>query len=116
MKVGFIGVGTMGAGMASNMQEGGNDLVVNDLTRQAASRHLAAGATWAETPKAVAQACDLIFTSLPTPADVQKAGTGENGLTEGMKPGSAWFDFSTNTVDVVRSLHEPFAQQGVHFL
>src|ERR1700726_2065737 len=53
MKVGFIGVGMMGAGMASNMQKGGNEVVVNDLTRQAASRHLNAGATWADTPNAV---------------------------------------------------------------
>ena len=104
MKVGFIGVGTMGAGMASNMQKGGNELVVNDLTRQAASRHLNAGAIWAESPKAVAQACDVVFTSLPTPSDVEKVGTGENGLMEGLRPGSAWFDLSTNAVDVVRSL------------
>ena len=116
MKVGFIGVGTMGAGMASNMQKGGNELVVNDLTRQAASRHLNAGATWADTPKAVAASCDVIFTSLPTPADVQKVGTGENGLMEGIRPGSAWFDLSTNAVDVVRSLHAQFAEKGVHFL
>src|SRR5579864_8779552 len=78
MKVGFIGVGMMGAGMASNMQKGGNELVVNDLTRQAASRHLADGATWAETPRAVAEACDVIFTSLPTPADVVQVGNGPN--------------------------------------
>src|SRR4029077_20434591 len=116
MKVGFIGVGTMGAGMASNMQKGGNDLVVNDLTRQAASRHLAAGATWAESPKALAEACDLVFTSLPTPADVQKVGTGENGLIEGFRKGAAWFDLSTNSVDVVRALHAQFAESGVDFL
>ena len=116
MKVGFIGVGTMGAGMASNMQKGGNELVVNDLTRQAASRHLAAGATWAETPKAVAEACDVVFTSLPTPADVIKVGTGEDGLMAGFKPGSAWFDLSTNAVDVVRDLHARLAEHGVHFL
>ena len=116
MKVGFIGVGTMGAGMASNMQKGGNELIVNDLTRQAASRHLAAGATWAETPKDVGAVCDVVFTSLPTPADVIKVGTGENGLMEGLKPGSAWFDLSTNAVDVVRSLHAQFAEKGIHFL
>ena len=116
MKVGFIGVGTMGAGMASNMQKGGNELVVNDLTRQAASRHLAAGATWAETPKDVGAVCDVVFTSLPTPADVIKVGTGENGLMEGLKPGAAWFDLSTNAVDVVRSLHAQFAEKGIHFL
>jgi 3-hydroxyisobutyrate dehydrogenase-like beta-hydroxyacid dehydrogenase len=116
MKVGFIGVGTMGAGMASNMQKGGNELVVNDLTRQAASRHLNAGAIWAESPKAVAESCDVIFTSLPTPADVVKVGTGENGLLEGFRPGSAWFDLSTNAVDVVRALHAQLAEKGVHFL
>ena len=115
MKIGFIGVGMMGAGMASNMQKGGHELVVNDLTRQAASRHLNAGATWAESPRAVAEACDVVFTSLPTPADVQKVGTGENGLMEGLRPGSAWFDLSTNAVDVVRSLHAQFAEKGVAF-
>src|SRR6201999_1352657 len=116
MKVGFIGVGMMGAGMASNMQKGGNELVVNDLTRQAASKHLNAGATWADSPKAVAEACDIVFTSLPTPADVQKVGTGENGLIEGFRRGSAWFDLSTNAVDVVRALHATFAEKGIDFL
>jgi 3-hydroxyisobutyrate dehydrogenase len=116
MKVGFIGVGTMGAGMASNMQKGGNELVVNDLTRQAASRHLAGGATWADTPKSVGEQCDVVFTSLPTPADVVTVGNGPNGLAEGLKPGSAWFDLSTNAVDVVRSLHAQFAEKGVNFL
>src|ERR1700735_577417 len=116
MKVGFIGVGMMGAGMASNMQKGGNELVVNDLTRQAASRHLADGATWAETPRAVAEACDVTFTSLPTPADVVQVGNGPNGLAEGFRPGSVWFDLSTNAVDVVRSLHAQYAEKGVHFL
>src|SRR6185437_9431346 len=56
MKIGFIGLGMMGAGMASNLQKAGHELVVNDLTRQAASRHLNAGATWAESPKALAEA------------------------------------------------------------
>jgi 3-hydroxyisobutyrate dehydrogenase len=116
MKIGFIGLGMMGAGMASNLQKAGHELVVNDLTRQAASRHLNAGATWAESPKAVAAACDLVFTSLPTPADVQKVGTGPDGLMEGFRKGAAWFDLSTNSVDVVRSLHTRFAEAGVDFL
>ena len=116
MKVGFIGVGTMGAGMASNLQKGGNQLVVNDLTMQAASRHLAAGASWASTPKEVAAQCEVVFTSLPTPADVRAVGGGETGLAAGFRPGSAWFDLSTNAVDVVRALHAEFAAKGVHFL
>src|ERR1700754_2051934 len=116
MKVGFIGLGMMGAGMASNLQKGGHDLVVHDLTRQAASKHLADGATWADSPRAVAALCDIVFTSLPTPHDVQHVGTGKDGLIEGFRRGAAWFDLSTNAVDVVRSLHKTFAEKGVDFL
>jgi 3-hydroxyisobutyrate dehydrogenase len=116
MKIGFIGLGMMGAGMASNLQKSGHDLVVHDLTRQAASRHLNAGAIWADTPRAVAQQCDIVFTSLPTPADVQRVGTGEDGLIEGFRSGAAWFDLSTNAVDVVRALHGSFAAKGIGFL
>src|ERR1700722_11274431 len=116
MKIGFIGLGMMGTGMASNLQKAGHDLVVHDLTRQAASRHLAAGATWADSPRAVAQACDLVFTSLPTPQDVQTVGVGKDGLIEGFRRNAAWFDLSTNAVDVVRSLPTTFAAKGVDFL
>jgi 3-hydroxyisobutyrate dehydrogenase len=116
MKIGFIGLGMMGSGMASNLQKAGHELVVHDLTRQAASQHLAAGASWADSPRAVAQQCDIVFTSLPTPADVQHVGTGPDGLAEGFRQGGAWFDLSTNAVDVVRSLHALMAKQGVNFL
>jgi 3-hydroxyisobutyrate dehydrogenase len=116
MKIGFIGLGMMGRGMAANLQKAGYALVVNDLTRQAASHHLANGATWAETPRAVAEACDLVFTSLPTPADVEEVGLGEQGLAAGFRRGAAWFDLSTNAVDVVRRLNATFAAKGVDFL
>lgn len=116
MKIGFIGLGMMGSGMAANLQKAGHDLVVHDLTRQAASQHLAAGASWADSPRAVAEQCDLVFTSLPTPADVQRVGTGPDGLAEGFRAGAAWFDLSTNAVDVVRALHATFAAKGVDFL
>jgi len=116
MKIGFIGLGMMGAGMASNLQKGGHQLVVHDLSRQAASRHLTNGAEWAESPRAVAQATELVFTSLPTPPDVEKVATGENGLLPGFRKGSALFDLSTNAVNVVRALHAEFAKQGIEFL
>jgi 3-hydroxyisobutyrate dehydrogenase-like beta-hydroxyacid dehydrogenase len=116
MKIGFIGLGMMGAGMASNLQKAGHELLVHDLSRQAASRHLADGAVWVESPRALAEAVDLVFTSLPTPADVQKVGTGENGLIEGFRKGAAWFDLSTNAVDVVRALNATFVEKGVDFL
>jgi len=116
MKIGFIGLGMMGRGMAANLQKAGYALVVHDLTRQAASHHLANGATWAESPRAVAEACDLVFTSLPTPADVEEVGLGAQGLAAGFRKGAAWFDLSTNAVDVVRRLNASFAEKGVDFL
>jgi 3-hydroxyisobutyrate dehydrogenase len=116
MQIGFIGLGMMGAGMASNLQKAGHQLIVHDLSRQAASRHLANGATWADSPRAVAQQVDLVFTSLPTPANVEKVGMGEDGLASGFRKGAAWFDLSTNAVDVVRKLHAQLAEQGVAFL
>ena len=57
-----------------------------------------------------------MFTSLPTPADVEKVGTGEDGLASGFRKGAAWFDLSTNAVDVVRTLHGQLAEHGVEFL
>ena len=64
----------------------------------------------------MAKACDIVFTSLPTPADVEAVGLGENGLASGFRKGAAWFDLSTNAVDVVRRLHATLAEQGVDFL
>jgi 3-hydroxyisobutyrate dehydrogenase-like beta-hydroxyacid dehydrogenase len=114
--VGFIGLGTMGGRMASNLQKAGFKLVVHDLHRQAASHHLNAGASWADTPKALAAQCDVIFTSLPEPPDVEAVGLGPDGLIAGIKPGAAWFDLSTNAPAIVKKLSAAFAEKGAHML
>ncbi len=62
MQVGFIGLGTMGSSMALNTLKGGHALVVHDINRDAAAPHLEAGATWADTPRAVVEASDIVFT------------------------------------------------------
>ncbi len=116
MKVGFIGLGTMGASFATNLQKAGYDLVVHDLSRQLAARHLAAGATWADSPKALAEASDVVLTSLPGPPEVEHVALADDGLLAGMKPGSVYFDLSTNSPTVVRHIHTEFAAAGVHML
>jgi 3-hydroxyisobutyrate dehydrogenase-like beta-hydroxyacid dehydrogenase len=116
MKVGFIGLGTMGNGMASNLQKAGYELVVHDIRRAAAEKYLAAGAVWADSPKALAEQCEVIFTSLPGPPEVEEVALGPNGLLAGMKDGSAYFDLSTNSPTVVREINRRFAEKHVYML
>jgi 3-hydroxyisobutyrate dehydrogenase len=111
--VGFIGLGTMGGGMALNIRKAGYDMVVHDLNRDAAKRHIDAGCVWADSPKAVGAASDVVFTSLPGPPEVEAVAMGPNGLIEGMRPGSAWFDMSTNSPTVMRRLNAEFAAKGI---
>jgi len=113
MKVGFIGIGTMGASMALNVRAKGYDLVVNDIRREAAAPHLKAGATWADSVREAAEAADVVFTSLPGPKEVQAVA---EELLAGMRKGTAWFDLSTNSPTVVRRLSERFAEKGIAML
>src|SRR5229473_3204716 len=116
MRVGFIGLGMMGKGMAANLQKAGHDLVVHDLSRAAAEPFLAKGAVWANSPKQVAEQTDVVFTSLPVPADVESVALGANGLIEGMRPDTAFFDMSTNSVAMVRKIHAVFAEKNLYML
>ncbi|MBK1660225.1 NAD(P)-dependent oxidoreductase [Paracraurococcus ruber] len=112
MKVGFIGLGTMGAFMAANLQKSQYKLVVNDVRRDAAARHLDAGAEWGATPREVAEACDVVFTSLPGPKEVEAVVFGPDGLLAGARPGLAYFDLSTNSQALMRRIHAAFAEKG----
>jgi 3-hydroxyisobutyrate dehydrogenase-like beta-hydroxyacid dehydrogenase len=120
MKVGFIGLGTMGAHMANNLQtyllKSNHGLVVYDVNRASADPHLARGATWADSPRALAEQCDVIFASLPGPPEVEAVALGPDGLIEGMKKGAAFFDLATNSPTLVRKIHDLFAEKGFHML
>jgi 3-hydroxyisobutyrate dehydrogenase len=112
MKVGFIGLGTMGAFIAANLQKAGYDLVIHDVRREAGANRLSAGATWAETPRAVAEQSDIVFTSLPGPAEVEPVMFGADGVIAGVKPGMAVFDLSTNSQALVRRFAQALADKG----
>jgi 3-hydroxyisobutyrate dehydrogenase-like beta-hydroxyacid dehydrogenase len=116
MRVGFIGLGIMGASMASNVQKGGHALVVHDLRAEAATPHLAAGAVWARTPREVAETSDVVLTSLPGPPEVEMVALGDSGLLAGLSTGKAYVDLSTNSPTVVRRIHATFAQRGIPML
>jgi len=116
MKVGFIGLGTMGASIAMNAIRGGHELVVHDVRRDAAAPHLDAGAAWAGSPREVAGRCDVLLTSLPGPPEVTAVALGEDGIGDGAKEGLIWLDLSTNSPTVMRRLHAELSTRGVSVL
>jgi 3-hydroxyisobutyrate dehydrogenase len=116
MDIGFIGLGTMGAGMATNLQKAGHALTVHDVRRDAAREHLDRGAAWAETPRQVAERVEVVFLSLPGPREVDAVALGADGVLAGLRAGGACFDLSTNAPARVRGLSAAFAGQGKHLL
>jgi hypothetical protein len=66
--------------------------------------------------RAVVEQAEVILTSLPVPADVEQVALGPNGLIEGMRPDTAFFDMSTNSVAVVRKINAVFAEKNLYML
>jgi 3-hydroxyisobutyrate dehydrogenase-like beta-hydroxyacid dehydrogenase len=116
MKVGFIGLGTMGSCMAMNTIKGGFELIVHDINRDAAAPHLEAGATWADSPREVMAASQIVLSSLPGPPEVEAVALGDNGLIQGIEAGKVYFDLSTNSPTLMRQIHTAFAARGAHVL
>jgi 3-hydroxyisobutyrate dehydrogenase len=116
MKIGFIGIGQMGRPMSRHILEAGYDLVVHDLSREAAAPLLEKGARWADSPREMAVSCRIILASLPTPPNVEEVVYGENGLKSGWQPGDIFVDMSTNSPTVMRRIAEDAGRQGVSVL
>ena len=112
MRVGFIGLGTMGASMALNAIKGGHQLIVNDLRRDAAKPHLEAGATWGDV-REIAGSCEVVLTSLPGPKEAEAIG---DEMLGSLKKTAAWFDLSTNSPTVVRRINAKYAAKGIQML
>ena len=116
MKIGFIGVGQMGRHMAGKIKAAGYGLVVHDADRSAAAPLLETGAEWAATPKAVAEACRIVITCLPTPQIVEEVVYGRDGLLSGWKTGDIYIDMSTDPPSLVRRIAADAKPLGVGVL
>ena len=116
MRVGFIGLGNMGGPMALNVLKAGHTLVVHDLRREAAIPLLEAGATWADSPRAVAEVSEIICTSLPGPKEMEAVALGPDGILAGATPDSVYVDLTTNSPTLVRCVAVEFQQKGVLML
>jgi 3-hydroxyisobutyrate dehydrogenase-like beta-hydroxyacid dehydrogenase len=117
MRVGFIGTGTMGAPIAGCPVAAGHQLTVCDIRHEATRTLQQQGAAVADTPRAVAQASEAVFTSLPGPSEVEKAALDpENGLLGGLPGGGAYIDLTTNAPGTIRRLAAACGERGVDFL
>lgn len=104
MKVGFIGLGNVGGKLAGSLLRNGFDLTVRDLDKNAAQGFLDKGAQWADSPKAMAEACDVIITCLPSPAASARVLEAEDGILAGLAPGKIWAEMSTTDEAEVKRL------------
>jgi 3-hydroxyisobutyrate dehydrogenase len=116
LRIGFIGLGKMGGPMARNLILAGHSLVVHDLDPAASAPHREMGATWADSPREVAEASELVFTSLPGPREVEAVALGEDGLIEGLAKDAVYIDVSTNSPTMVRRVAERMAAAGAHMI
>lgn len=102
MRIGFIGLGNMGSGMAANLlkycnaQAERQPLMVLDLNQAMVDRLVAEGAIAGQSVKHIAQSCDMIFTSLPSSVQVNHVALGPEGILENARHGAVWFETSTN--------------------
>jgi 3-hydroxyisobutyrate dehydrogenase len=116
MKVGFIGLGRMGAPMSGNILAAGHDLLVHDVRPDAAAGLLAAGAAWAGSPRQAAADRDVVITMLPGPSQVAEVLHGPSGLLGSLPTGAIWMDMSTSAPAVADSARSLAGSHGAAVL
>ncbi len=104
MRIGFIGLGNVGGKLAGSLQRNGFDLTVRDLDPVAAQPFLDAGASWAGSPREMAEACDTIITCLPSPAACSEVMEADDGILAGLSEGKVWMEMSTTDEAEVRRM------------
>ncbi len=112
MKIGFIGLGNVGGKLAGSLLRNGFHLTVRDLDKAAAQPFLDGGAHWAESPKALAEACDLVITCLPSPAICAQVMEAADGILAGLSPGKFWLEMSTTDEAEVKRLAASVEAKG----
>jgi 3-hydroxyisobutyrate dehydrogenase len=112
-RIGWIGLGVMGASMCGHLLRGGFSATVFTRTRTKAEPLLAAGARWADSPRAVAASSDVIFTMVGYPADVRQVILGPEGVLSGCEPGNVIVDMTTSEPSLAVEIAAAAAEAGV---
>jgi len=113
-RVGWIGTGVMGSSMCGHLIAAGFSATVYSRTRAKAEALIAKGASWAATPKAVAENSDVVFSIVGFPSDVREVMLGAEGALAGSRPGSVLVDMTTSQPALAVEIYEAAKAMGVH--
>jgi 3-hydroxyisobutyrate dehydrogenase len=104
MKIGFIGLGNVGAKLAGSLLRNGFELTVHDVDDDAAAGLLEQGAVWGESGQTMAEQCDVVITCLPSPVVSAQVMEAEQGVLAGLSDGKIWLEMSSTDADEIRRL------------
>jgi len=113
-RVGWIGTGVMGSSMVGHLMAAGYSATVFTRSKEKAEALIGRGAKWAETPKAVAEQSDVIFSIVGFPSDVREVMLGTNGALAGSKPGNVLVDMTTSEPSLAVEIYNAAKPKGVH--
>jgi len=113
-KIGWIGTGVMGSSMLGHLIDADFSATVYSRTKAKAEAALSKGAAWADTPKAVAEVSDVVFSIVGFPSDVREVMLGADGALAGSKPGNILVDMTTSDPSLAVEIAEASGKQGVH--
>ncbi|MCH7519601.1 MAG: NAD(P)-dependent oxidoreductase [Candidatus Dadabacteria bacterium] len=110
--IGWIGTGVMGSPMCLHLIKKHYKAIVNNRTKRKAKQLIDNGAKWAQSPKAVAENADVIFTIVGFPKDVRQVYFGKDGIIEGLKKGSVLVDMTTTEPSLAEEIYEEARRKG----
>ncbi len=113
-RIGWVGIGVMGASMAGHLRKAGYPLTVYSRTKEKAQGLLDAGAAWADSPAAVAEKSDVVFSIVGFPADVREVILGETGVLSRLRTGGVVVDMTTSEPALAKEIYQQAKQKGVH--
>jgi len=113
MRIGFIGLGNIGGKLARSLQRNGQNLLyVKDLDPETQKPFLERGAKLADSPRQMAEDCDLVITCLPSPSASASVMEGDRGVIEGLSKGKIWAEMSTTDESEIQRLASLVQGQG----
>jgi 3-hydroxyisobutyrate dehydrogenase-like beta-hydroxyacid dehydrogenase len=114
--LGFVGLGHMGGNMAARYLSAGFPVYGEARGRQHAQHLVDEGMTWCETPREVAEAVEIVFTSIPDDAALEAVASGPDGILAGLEPGKTWVDLSTVSPRASREMADRVRERGAVML